>query len=281
MLWSMSPALATTGTDAAAARDAAQKVVRTHERLSAYLQPGQTLAEIDHFVAQTLDDLGCRSCFLHYRAGRLPAFPSHACLSVNDCVVHGTAGSHAAPMGPGDVLKVDIGVFYHGWVGDAAWTYVFGEPTPTVKQLMECGKESLRRGIAALRTNGPYIDWARAVHTCVESPPPEGYGFHLIRGLGGHGYGRRLHAPPFVSNSMPRGPGDWPDALTPARPGTLVALEPMVAVGTGETRQGRNQWPVYTADGSLSVHYEHDVLFTEHGPQILTEGLERLSDVIG
>ncbi len=278
----MSPLLATSRTDVAAARDAAQKVVETHRLLSAFLRPGQTLGEIDRFVARTLDDLGCKSCFLGYRVARSPAFPSHACLSVNDCVVHGTAASHTAPMKLGDVLKIDIGVFFRGWVGDAAWTYVFGEPSPQVGRLIECGKKALVQGIRALKTGGPYINWARAVQAIVEPQPPEGYGFHLIRGLGGHGYGRKLHGPPFVSNVAPpaHSPGDWPDAFKPALPGTLIALEPMIAIGTGETMQRAREWPVRTADGSLAVHYEHDVLMGENGPEILTEGMEDLRDVI-
>jgi methionyl aminopeptidase len=171
-------------------------------------------------------------------------------------------------------------VFFEGWVGDAAWTYVFGEMSPLVKRLTDCGKESLRRGVMQLQPGKPYINWAREVQTCVESPPPEGYGFHLVRGLGGHGYGRRLHAPPFVANTVPNHVGEWPDALTLAEPGTLIAVEPMVAVGTGATFQPRKQWPVFTKDGSLSVHYEHDVLIGEEGPIVLTEGLESTRDVI-
>lgn len=266
-----------TGRDADSARAAARKVVQTHRAISAWLREGQTLAQIDRFVAQTLADLGCQSCFKGYRPGRGPAFPSHACLSVNDCVVHGTAGYYAAPLRAGDVLKIDIGVYFASWVGDAGWTYVFGEPTPVVRRLMDAGKESLKRGIAALQPGRPFIEWARAVQGHVEGEQ----GFHLIRGLGGHGYGRKLHAPPFVSNVVPTHPSEWPDALTPAQPGTLIAVEPMIAIGTGETEQKRNDWPIFTKDGSLSVHYEHDVLITEQGPEVLTEGLEEIKDVIG
>ncbi|MBL9031341.1 MAG: type I methionyl aminopeptidase [Phycisphaerae bacterium] len=268
------------GRDIDAARAAARRVVETHRALSRWLRPGQTLAEIDRFVAKTLDEMGARSCFLGYKVPRSPAFPSHACLSVNDCVVHGTAASHLPPLVAGDVLKIDIGVFFEGWVGDAAWTYCFGPPSPTVKALMDCGKEALRRGVHQLQPGRPYIEWARTVQGYVESPPPEGCGFHLIRGLGGHGYGRRLHGPPFVSNVVPAHIGEWPDALTPARVGTLLAVEPMIAVGTGKTIQRKNQWPIYTADRSCSVHYEHDVLIGEHGPVVLTEGLEETPDVV-
>jgi len=262
-----------TAHEAPAARAAAQKVVRAHERLSAWLRPGVTLAQIDAFVARTLDEMACRSCFLNYQVPRSPKFPSHACLSLNDCVVHGTAGYYLPPMRDGDVLKIDIGVWFEGWVGDAAWTYVFGQPTPQIRRLTECGKQALALGVKELRPGQPYLNWARAVQACVESAPPKGYGFHLIRGLGGHGYGRKLHGPPFVSNVVPVSPGEWPDALTLAQPGTLVAVEPMIAVGTGDTTQKPGTWPVFTADHSLSVHYEQ-------GPEILTEGLENLRDVI-
>lgn len=269
-----------TGRDVDSARAAAQKVVETHRKLSAWLRPGVTLPQIDMFVAKTLDDMGARSCFLGYKVPRSPAFPSHACLSVNECVVHGTAGYYTPPMKNGDVLKIDIGVFFEGWVGDAAWTYVFGEMTPLVKRLTDSGKESLRRGVAKLQAGRPYLEWAKEVQSVVEGQPPNGFGFHLIRGLGGHGYGRRLHGPPFISNTVPTHPNEWPDAMTKAVPGTLLAVEPMIAVGTGMTKQPKHQWPIFTDDGSLSVHYEHDVLISENGPVVLTAGLEETKDVI-
>src|SRR3954471_9936546 len=137
--------------EAAGARAAAARVVETHQRLAGFLRAGQTLGEIDAFVARTLEELGARSCFLGYRVPKSPAFPSHACLSVNQCVVHGTAGYYTQPMKAGDVLEIDIGVFFEGWVGDAAWTYVYGEPSKLVRELVSAGKESLRRGVKELR----------------------------------------------------------------------------------------------------------------------------------
>lgn len=258
------------------AYEAAQAVVETHRRLSGWLEVGQTLADIDRFVGQTLESLKCRSCFLGYRVPGLPPFPSHACLSVNECIVHGTAGYYEAPMKPGDVLKIDIGVTHKGWIGDAAWTYVFGEPTAAVRRLCEVGKESIRRGVETLRPGNTYMDWARAVQGCVEGEAR----LHLVRGLGGHGYGRKLHGPPFVSNVLPLHHAEWPDGYRACEPGTLLAVEPMLALGTGQTRQEPGKWPIYTADGSLSAHYEHDVLITEEGPRVLTEGLESVRDVI-
>ncbi len=260
---------------------AAQCVVETHRRVSASLRIGQTLAQIDAMVAKTLNDLSCKSCFLGYAIPGQAKFPSHACLSVNECVVHGTAGSYAAPMKEGDVLKIDIGVFYKGWVGDAAWTYCFKTQSPLAKKLMDCGKESLRRGVLELKPGNMYIHWAQAVQQYVEGPPPFGCGFHLVRGLGGHGYGRKLHGPPYVSNVVPTYPGEWPDAMSKCLPGTLVAVEPMIAAGTSDTVQRPRQWPVTSADNSLTVHYEHDVLITDRGPRILSEGMESLPDIVG
>lgn len=266
------------GKDATLVYDAAQKVVETHHRLANWLSAGQTLAQIDMFVAETLASLGGKSCFLGYRVPRTPPFPSHACLSVNDCVVHGTAGAYTKPLAEGDLLKIDIGISYKGWIGDAAWTYSIGTPSDENRRLMNSGKESLRLGIEQMRVGERYIGWAQAVQAHVE----EDCGFHLVRGLGGHGYGRKLHAPPFVSNTVPSSsfPGEWPEATHRWATGTLVAVEPMIAVGTGRTRQEDRTWPIYSADGSMTVHHEHDVLVTDDGPRVLTEGLDELNDVI-
>jgi methionyl aminopeptidase len=278
----MSPATGTTSipklapADLPLARAAAQRVVTVHQRLAKFLRPGQTLGQIDAFVAQALESLDAKSCFLGYQQGRGPKFPSHACLSVNDCVVHGTAASLLRPLAPGDVLKIDIGVTYRGLIGDAAWTYVFGAPTPLVRSMMEAGKESLRRGCVQLRPGNRYIDFARAVQGHVEAER----GLHLVRGLGGHGIGRSLHLPPYVSNVVPEYPGDWPESQLACEPGVLIAVEPMIAAGTHKVRQQRNTWPVLTADGSPSVHYEHDVLITQNGPDVLTAELETIDDVI-
>lgn len=262
--------------EAAQAEEAAQKVVDVHRRLSRWLEPGQTLGQIDRFVAEALHSLRARSCFLGYKVPRTPPFPSHACLSVNHCIVHGTAASYEPPLQRGDVLKIDIGVVFRGWIGDAAWTYVFGEPSEEVGRLMACGKESLRRGVQTLRAGNSLMEWARAVQGHVETE----CGFHLVRGLGGHGYGRKLHTPPFVSNVLPSFPGEWPDSAKRLQSGMLLAVEPMIAAGTAEISQHRGSWPIFTADRSMSVHYEHDVLVTEEGPRVLTYGLEELRDVI-
>ncbi len=263
--------------DIEAAHDAAQCVVRVHERLADFLRAGQTLAQIDQFIAEALQDLDSRSAFLRYRIPGHRPFPSHSCLSVNNCIVHGTHLMSAEPLHPGDIISIDVGVVHRGWIGDAAWTYAIESADELALRLMQAGRESLRRGIAAMQPGKPLADWARAVQTYVEKEA----GFHLVRGLGGHGYGRKLHGPPFISNVMPTHPNEWPDAWKTFQPGSLIAVEPMLAVGTGATTSGRKEWPIFTADGSLSVHYEADILITEEGPRNLTDGMDDLPDVVG
>ncbi len=260
-----------------AAHEAAQIVVRVHESLAGWLRAGQTLAQIDRHVAEILSSLDSRSAFLRYRMKGHPPFASHACLSVNECIVHGTHDMTAEPLRPGDLLSVDIGAVHDGWIGDAAWTYAIEEASDLARRLMACGREALRRGIEAVRPGRPLLDWARAVQPYVEGE----CGFHLVRGLGGHGYGRKLHGPPFVSNVVPTHPGEWPDAYATFKPGMLLALEPMIAAGTGEIVSKGRSWPIFTADGSLSVHYEADVIVTESGALDLTDGMDALPDIVG
>lgn len=260
-----------------AARAAASCVVEVHHRLTDFLRTGQTLPEIDRFVAQTLSHLDCRSAFLRYSMKGHPPFPSHACLSPNRCVVHGTHDMTAAPIQPGDLLSVDIGVIHQGWIGDAAWTYAIESASEEARELMACGRECLRRGISVLTVGRPLIDWARTVQQYVESE----CGFHLIRGLGGHGYGRTLHGPPFISNVLPSRPGEWPDAMLPLKQGMLLAVEPMLAIGSSATTSNNRKWPIETADGSLAVHYEANILITEEGPCDLTEGMDELPEIVG
>jgi len=261
--------------DGAAA--AADRVVEMHFRLAEFLQAGQTLADVDRFVAETLKAMECKSAFLRYRIPAHPPFPSHSCLSVNDCIVHGTHIMDNRQLEPGDIISIDIGTAHHGWIGDAAWTFAIEHADDVAQPLMACGRESLRRGVEAMQPGRPLIDWARAVQEYVEDE----CGYHLVRGLGGHGYGRKLHGPPFVSNVMPRHRQEWPDAWSLFEPGLLLAVEPMIAVSSSDTRSDKRQWPIFTADGSLSVHYEADVLITRDGPRNLTEGMFDLPDVVG
>ncbi len=259
------------------ARKAAGQVCRVHEALAEYLGVGRTLSEIDTFVGETLRSLRSKSCFLRYRIPGQRPFPSHSCLSLNDCVVHGTHLDVERPLIEGDVLSIDIGVLHKGWIGDAAWTYGIVDVSDQARRLMAVGIDSLRRGIAAMQPGRPLIDWARAVQECVEGEA----GFSLVRGLGGHGYGTSLHTPPFVSNVVPTTPNEWPDAFRVFEPGMLLAVEPMLAAGNHEVTSDTLAWPIRTVDGSLTVHYEADVLITEDGHEILTADMFNLPDLVG
>jgi methionyl aminopeptidase len=263
--------------DIQGAETAARCVVDTHWRLAEYLRPGLALPDIDRFVADALKEMGGRSAFFRYRISGYPPFPSHSCLSVNECVVHGTHLMRRQPLVAGDIISIDVGVIHRGWVGDAAWTYAIGHAGDDALRLMRCGRESLRVGLDAIRPGRPLLDWARAVQDYVEGT----CGFHLVRGLGGHGYGRQLHGPPFVSNVLPRYGNEWPDQWKPFQPGMLLAVEPMVAMGTAQTVSEPRQWPIRTADGSLSVHYEANVIVTAEGCRNLTQGMRDLPEVVG
>ena len=263
--------------DVEAAAAAAACVVEVHRALVGFLREGITAPQIDAFVAARLKELGAPSCFLGYRVRGHPPYPSHACISVNECVVHGTHDSARAPLARGDLLKVDVGVRHRGFIGDAAWTYSIGTQTEVGARLQRCGRESLRRGVAAMQPGRPLVDWAKAVQGWVEGE----CGFGLVRGLGGHGIGRSLHEAPFISNVVPTYPREWTDAWRVFEPGMLLAVEPMIAATTTEIRSSGREWPILTADGSLSVHYEADVLITPEGPRNLTEALFELPDVVG
>jgi methionyl aminopeptidase len=269
--------VATTTRDISDARAAAHCVVETHRRLAEWLRVGLTLAQIDSFCAEVFRELKCESAFKGYKVRGHPPFKSHTCLSVNDMVVHGEHDSVAEPLREGDLLALDIGVRHRGFIGDAAWTYSIGSATEMGLRLQRCGRESLRRGIAAIRAGRPLIDWAKAVQDHVERE----CGFHLVRGLGGHGIGRSLHEAPYISNTAPSYPGEWNEAWTLFQSGMLLAVEPMIALGTNEVRSEGSAWPIWTADRSLSVHYEADVMVTEAGCENFTQGMDALPDVVG
>lgn len=263
---------------------AAQKAVQVHRRLADFVRPGQTLGQIDAFVGKVLDELDCTSCFKNYITRGHGPFPSHACLSVNHCIVHGHPLAYEGPIKPGDLLKLDIGVMHRGWIGDIGWSYSIGEPSPQNLKLLDCGQEALRRGIATISPSNTLRTFAVAVETHVEKE----CGFFCVSGLGGHGYGRKLHGSPYVPNYVPgMMESPWPEGNAHWLPGMLVAVEPMLAVGTRAVRDcphpyNRNwtDWPVYTADNSQSVHFEHNILVTADGCRVLSEGMEEIINIL-
>ncbi len=186
-------------------------------------------------------------------------FPAAACVSVNDEVVHGIPGSRV--LRDGDIVAIDVGVRYKGLYSDAALTVPVGSVTGDAEELMRVTKKALYKGIAQARAGNWVRDISRAVQDEVELA-----GFHVVRDLVGHGVGHHVHEEPQVPNFV--GPFRGRRLLE----GMVVAIEPMVNVGTSKVKTLADGWTVVTANGGLSAHFEHTVAVTPHGGDILTMG---------
>lgn len=203
--------------------------------------------------------------FIRSHEGAVPlfkgqyGFPGSLCTSINEEVVHGIPGNHRV-LEEGDILSVDVGVRLHGWCADSARTFAVGEVTEEASHLMRVTQEALDAALAAAVPGGHVGDLGAAVQRVVR-----GTGYHIIRELVGHGIGRELHESPQIPNLGERGTG------LRLRPGMVIAVEPMIAVGTWRIRTLHDGWTIATYDGSLSAHFEHTVAIRAAGPpQILT-----------
>ncbi len=213
---------------------------------------GVTTLELDALAQTRTRALGAVPAFLGYHG-----YPASLCISVNDEVVHGIP-SPTRTLAEGDVVGLDFGVVLDGWYGDAARTVAVGRVAPQAARLLQVGEEALRRAIRAVRPGGTTGDIGAAVQGYVEAE-----GFSVVREFVGHGIGRRLHEPPHVPNFGEAGTGER------LRPGTVIAIEPMVNAGAPDVEQLEDGWTAVTADGSLSSHFEHTVAVTENGPVVL------------
>jgi methionyl aminopeptidase len=230
------------------------------------IKPGVTTRELDDYAAERIKFYGGRSAFYGYRVGRL-RFPCHTCISVNNEVVHGLAGDRRLVLG--DLVSVDVGVFYNGFVGDNARTVAVGGCTVKAQRLLDVTEAALFEGIAQARPGNCVADISRAVQQFVESN-----GFSVVREFVGHGVGRHMHEEPQVPNYVEHG-----RASPRLRPGMTLAIEPMVNAGGPGVKQLDDGWTVVTADGDLSAHFEHTILVTESEPEILTCPLETPSEL--
>lgn len=223
------------------------------EEAGAWLKPGVTTLEVDEFAAERIREHGAKSAFLGYRK-----FPRHTCISVNEEVVHGIAGPRRLQFG--DLVSVDVGVLFRGFVGDTAATFAVGGCDAAGQRLMDVTRESLMRGIEAARGGNRVRDISAAVQGFVEAA-----GFSVVREFVGHGVGRTVHEEPQVPNFVES------ERTSPRlRPGMTIAIEPMVNAGRRDVRVLNDDWTVVTADGKLSAHFEHTVLITDGVPEILT-----------
>ena len=246
--------------DLEAMRPACVVAQRVLSDIADFIQPGVTTREIDQFAASRMKHYGARSAFLGYRK-----YPCHVCISVNEQVVHGLANDRRCEFG--DIISVDVGVIYHGFVGDTARTVPVGGCSLEAQRLMDVTERALYEGIAKAVSGNRVVDISRAIQKYVESN-----GFNVVREFVGHGVGRTVHEDPQVPNFVD---GKSSPKL---RPGMTLAIEPMVNAGTAEVKLLNDGWTIVTKDGQLSAHFEHTVLITESEPEILTCPEKALSD---
>lgn len=220
------------------------------------VQAGMTTGELDRFAAERMALRGVKSTFLGYGG-----FPGFTCISINEEVVHGIPGDKV--VNEGDVVSVDLGVNIGGFTGDNAVTVPVGRVDAAVLKLLEVTERSLRAGIAAAVPGGHVGDIGAAVQEVAE-----GAGYGVVRDYCGHGVGRHLHEDPQIPNYGKRGRG------AELLPGMCLAIEPMVNLGTWRVDLMRNEWTVKTHDRKPSAHFEHTVLVTEEGPEVLTVPVE-------
>lgn len=218
-------------------------------------QPGVTTFELNAAADAVLKKHGVYSPFLNY-PGAYP-YPASTTISVNEELVHGIPGDRI--LKEGDIVSVDCGTVYEGFVADSAITVPVGEVSDLTRQLLSVTEEALYIGIKLMTPGNRVGDVSSAVQTYVEDK-----GFFVTREYTGHGVGRDMHEGPQVPNYGTPGRGIL------FRPGMTIALEPMVLVGTPATRVLKDQWTVISADRSLTAHFEHSVAITEAGPVILT-----------
>lgn len=218
-------------------------------------EPGVTTAQLDQAAGEYMEAQGARSAFRGYRG-----FPANICTSVNEEVVHGIPGPRT--LREGDLLKVDAGVVWEGYYGDAAVTVPIGKVTDRALELMQVTQEALNAGIAAVRPSVRVRQVSAAIQRVAER-----HGFSVVTEYTGHGIGRALHEDPKVPNYVPPGLLHR-DLMLPE--GATIAIEPMVNVGTERTEVLSNGWTVVTKDRELSAHFEHTVAVGKSGPVILT-----------
>lgn len=238
-----------------AMRVSGKMLAQVLQLLKPQVVPGITTKELADFAAAELKKLGGEPAFLGYQG-----FPDVICISVNDEVVHGIPSKDKV-LKEGDIVGLDFGVNYKGMITDGAISVIAGKPLKsTHKKLLEVTEQSLEAGIAAVHDQVRTGDIGSAVESVLK---PMGYG--IVRDLVGHGVGHELHEDPNIPNYGRANTGPWLEA------GMTIAIEPMATLGGERVYVGEDNWTVFTYDGSRSAHFEHTVLITEGGAEVLTQ----------
>jgi len=232
------------------------------EHLRGFVKPGLSTLEIDEDVEGFIAARGAKPAFKGYRG-----FPATVCISINEEVVHGIPSAHRR-IQEGDIVGLDLGCIVDGYYADCAFTLAIGDVPPKVQQLLDVTRESLDQAIQECRPGRRLSDVSHAVQVHVER-----HGFSVVRAFVGHGIGRALHEDPQVPNFGD--PGRGPQL----RPGMVLAIEPMVTMGSWEVKVLDDGWTAVTRDGSLAAHFEHTIAVTDTDPEVLTSRTGRTVQV--
>lgn len=235
-------------------RQAGKIVAMTHNYLKSFIKVGISTKELDELAENFIRSQGAIPSFKGYGG-----FPGSICTSINDVLVHGIPNEKHI-LKEGDIISIDIGANYSGYHGDSAWTYAVGEVSEEAKELMKVTEESLYKGLAQIKPGNRISDISNAIQTFVEA-----HGYGVPRDYTGHGIGNNLHEDPIVPNYGIAGRG--PKIVS----GMVIAVEPMVTLGDYHTRTLLDDWTVKTLDGKITAHYEHTIVVTEDGYEILTK----------
>ncbi|MCP4803727.1 MAG: type I methionyl aminopeptidase [Proteobacteria bacterium] len=243
---------------------AAVRKMRTSGRLLAEVihevrqavEAGVTTAELDALTESETRKRGAVPAFKGYQVGR-DVFPASLCASKNDQVVHGIPDDEA--LSEGDLISLDFGLSFDGYYADSAFSVYLGKPPPRVQELLDVTEAALYTAVSCAKSGARVGDLGNRIQTKCEAA-----GFGVVRNFVGHGIGERLHEEPAVPNFGKRGTG------LSLRSGMCLAIEPMVTMGSARTITLGDRWTVVTRDGSLAAHFEHTVLLTDDGPEILT-----------
>ncbi|WCK54782.1 type I methionyl aminopeptidase [Aneurinibacillus sp. Ricciae_BoGa-3] len=234
-------------------REAGRIVALTHKELKKALRAGVTTKELDGIADRFIRKHGAKPSFKGYGG-----FTGSICTSVNEELVHGIPGNRK--LKDGDIISLDIGAEVDGYHGDSAWTYGIGKIAPDNQRLLNVTEQSLYEGLRMAEPDARLTDISHAIQVHVENA-----GFSIVREYVGHGIGRNLHEDPQIPNFGPPGRGPR------LKPGMVFAIEPMVNAGSRHVRTLEDRWTVVTVDGSMCAHFEHTIVVTENGYDILTK----------
>jgi methionyl aminopeptidase len=231
---------------------AGEILVRTLNLLEGKVRAGVTTKELDEAAERFIRSQGATPAFKGYRG-----FPGSICASPNDMVVHGIPGPYKLERG--DIISIDVGVIYDGWVADAARTFPVGSVSAVASKLLDVTQGSLFAAVPHVRAGNRLGDVSNAIQTFVEAE-----GLSIVRSLVGHGIGQEMHEDPQIPNYGPAGRGPVLEE------GMVLAIEPMVTAGRHQVRMADDHWSIFSQDGSLAAHFEFTIAVTADGPRVLT-----------